>query len=31
MSRWGKEGVVQTERDGFVVADRTTLERLVEA
>ena len=31
MSRWGKEGVVTTEREGFVVSDRTTLERLVEA
>lgn len=31
MSRWGKEGVVTTERDGFVVTDRRTLERLVEA
>jgi CRP-like cAMP-binding protein len=31
MSRWGKEGVVTTEREGFVVVDRATLERLVEA
>jgi CRP-like cAMP-binding protein len=31
MSRWGKQGVVTTEREGFVVVDRTTLERLVEA
>jgi len=31
MSRWGKEGVVTTEREGFVVSDRSTLERLVEA
>jgi len=31
MSRWGKEGVVTTERDGFVVSDRSVLERLVEA
>jgi CRP-like cAMP-binding protein len=31
MSRWGKEGVVTTERDGFVVTDRPTLEHLVEA
>ncbi len=31
MSRWGKEGVVSTEREGFVVSDRSTLERLVEA
>jgi CRP-like cAMP-binding protein len=28
MSRWGKEGVVLTEKDGFVVADRATLEVL---
>jgi CRP-like cAMP-binding protein len=31
MSRWGKEGVVTTEREGFVVNDQATLERLVEA
>lgn len=31
MSRWGKEGVVTTEREGFLVSDRTALERLVEA
>lgn len=31
MSRWGKEGVVTTERTGFVVSDRAALERLVEA
>lgn len=30
MSRWGKDGVVTTERDGFVVNDRSALERLVE-
>lgn len=28
MSRWGKDGVVLTEKDGFVVADRATLEVL---
>jgi CRP-like cAMP-binding protein len=28
MSRWGKEGVVLTERDGFVVRDRPGLEKL---
>ena len=28
MSRWGKEGVVLTEKDGFVLKDRATLERL---
>jgi CRP-like cAMP-binding protein len=31
MSRWGKEGVVTTEREGFLVNDAATLERLVEA
>ncbi len=31
MSRWGKEGVVSTERDGFLVRDRDTLERLTGA
>jgi CRP-like cAMP-binding protein len=31
MSRWGKEGVVSTEREGFLVRDRAALERLVEA
>jgi len=28
MSRWGKEGVVETEKDGFLVADRAALEKL---
>lgn len=28
MSRWGKDGVVKTEKDGFVVADRSALESL---
>jgi CRP/FNR family transcriptional regulator len=28
MSRWGKEGVVQTEKDGFLVMDREGLEAL---
>jgi CRP/FNR family transcriptional regulator len=28
MSRWGKEGVIATEKDGFVVADRSALEAL---
>jgi CRP/FNR family transcriptional regulator len=28
MSRWGKEGVIQTEKDGFVLADRSVLEVL---
>jgi CRP-like cAMP-binding protein len=31
MSRWGKQGVVLTERDGFVVRDHALLERLAEA
>lgn len=28
MSRWGKEGTVRTEKDGFVVLDRSALESL---
>ena len=28
MSRWGKEGVVRTEKDGFVIADRPALEAI---
>ncbi|MCL4819505.1 MAG: Crp/Fnr family transcriptional regulator [Vicinamibacteria bacterium] len=28
MSRWGKEGVVVTEKDGFLLADRAALEKL---
>ena len=28
MSRWGKEGVVETEKDGFVLVDRSALEEL---
>lgn len=28
MSRWGKEGVVATEKDGFVVLNRPALEKL---
>ncbi len=28
MSRWGKEGVVLTEKEGFVLTDRSALERL---
>jgi CRP/FNR family transcriptional regulator len=31
MSRWGKQGIVSTERDGFVVHDSGALERLAEA
>ena len=30
MSRWGKEGVVETEKDGFVVSDRAALEKLAQ-
>lgn len=29
MSRWGRDGVVRTERASFVIADRTALERIV--
>jgi CRP/FNR family transcriptional regulator len=29
MSRWGKEGVIETEKDGFVVLDRGVLEDLI--
>lgn len=28
MSRWGKDGVVRTEKDGFVLLDRSALESL---
>jgi CRP/FNR family transcriptional regulator, nitrogen oxide reductase regulator len=31
MSRWGKEGIVTTERDGFLVKDAAALERRAEA
>jgi CRP/FNR family transcriptional regulator len=31
MSRWGKEGVVQTAKDGFLLADRAALEKLTRA
>jgi len=31
MSRWGREGIVSTERDGFLVRDGAALERLAEA
>ena len=31
MSRWGKEGLVRTEKDGFVVADRAALEKVARA
>ncbi len=30
MSRWGKEGVVETDKDGFVLADRNALEKLTQ-
>ena len=29
MSRWGKEGLVRTEKEGFVLADRAALEKVV--
>ena len=28
MSRWGKEGVVRTDKDGFLIQDRATLETI---
>ena len=28
MSRWGKEGLVRTEREGFVIVDRHALQTL---
>ena len=28
MSRWGKDGLVETEREGFLILDRNTLEAL---
>ena len=28
MSRWGKEGLVRTDKDGFVLLDRPALEKL---
>jgi len=31
MSRWGKEGLVLTEKDGFLIANPVALERLVSA
>jgi CRP-like cAMP-binding protein len=31
MSRWGKDGIVETEKDGFVLADRAALESLTQA
>ncbi len=31
MSRWNKDGIVRTDRDGFVVADRPALEKLARA
>jgi CRP/FNR family transcriptional regulator len=30
MSRWGKEGLVRTDKDGFMLLDRGALEKLVE-
>ena len=31
MSRWGKQEVVRTERDGFVLVDRPALEEAAAA
>lgn len=31
MSRWGKESILETEKDGFVLADRAALESLTQA
>jgi hypothetical protein len=28
MSRWGRDGILETEKDGFVLADRQALEGL---
>jgi hypothetical protein len=30
MSRWGKEAVVRTEKDGFVLLDRRAIEETAE-
>jgi CRP/FNR family transcriptional regulator, nitrogen oxide reductase regulator len=30
MSRWGKDGILRTDRDGFVIVDRPALERLTQ-
>ena len=30
MSRWGKEDVVRTEKDGFVILDRATLDAMAQ-
>jgi len=30
MSRWGKEGLVRTDREGFTIRDRHALEVLAE-
>lgn len=31
MSRWGRDGIVRTEKASFVIEDRASLERIVEA
>jgi CRP/FNR family transcriptional regulator len=31
MSRWGKEDVLRTEKDGFVLIDRPSLKALAES
>jgi hypothetical protein len=28
MSRWNKDGIARTDKDGFVIANRPALERL---
>ena len=28
MSRWGKEGVIETEKEGFLLIERSALEKL---
>jgi hypothetical protein len=28
MSRWGKEGILRTDKDAFVLLDRAALEKL---
>ena len=30
MSRWGNDNVLRTEKDGFVVLDRQTLEAMAD-
>ena len=30
LSRWGKESILETEKDGFVLSDRAALESLTQ-